>query len=145
VHLNKKFSEFQHNGIPCIHAIAVCLVCKKEPEKYIRSFLKAKSFAKLYRGSIPPINFSEFHAEGTVMSPKTKKQRGRPKKKTDRCHTTVMMTPTMMIKFLFDTADRLLGAPVEDSIGKRPQRILEELRGPIYYKKKTASTRVFVI
>jgi zinc finger SWIM domain-containing protein 3 len=87
VHLNKKFCEcleFQHNGIPCIHAIAVCLVCKKEPEKYIRSVLKAKSFAKLYRGSIPPINFSELPADGTVMPPKTKKQRGRPKKRRIR-------------------------------------------------------------
>ena len=87
VHLNKKVCEcleFQLNGIPCIHAIAVCLVCKKDPSEYIRTVLKAKSFGKLYRGSIPPIKFSELDANGPVLPPKTKKPRGRPKKKRFR-------------------------------------------------------------
>jgi hypothetical protein len=78
--VQKKAFDFQHNAIPCVHAVAVCLHCKKDPLKYVSELFSAGNYRKLYSGAIPPVNFSDLRGESSVLPPITKKPRGRPKK-----------------------------------------------------------------
>lgn len=77
--------DWQHEGFPCAHAIAVLQKGQEDHFNHIDRFFFVETYRKCYSYSIPPIDRTDVpllaHQEPLILPPLVKRPPGRPKNK----------------------------------------------------------------